>query len=382
MSTPARYYDGVTAEVIEAGAKPGIGELLIFRPGDFSIVARWPIGEVIVIGDSEHEAAPFLGLRDSDARLVVPDPEMRRQLSAAAPQLKALAAVRPAAGRRLAQFGGGLVVLLALFWGGIEFGSEYAAPLVPYRLQAKLGTEVRDSLVAGHVMCTGEEGLAAINGLANRLARAAGHKRPVTVEIVKGGPVNAFTLPGDRMIFYSDLIDGAKDGSQVAGVLAHEMGHVVHDHPIKGLVRQYGINTLLGLLTGGYSEISTLASGGSLLLALRNGRNFERDADATGVALLEKLNLRADGISTFFADMMGKESADMATAAGIWSSHPPTRERIDATKRPATGRPPFADAEWRALRQVCAGNAGEGSTRSRRAPSPPSDPSREPSRKQ
>ena len=85
-------------------------------------------------------------------------------------------------------------MLLALFWGGIEFGSEYAAPLVPYRLQARLGKEVRDSLVSGHVMCTGEEGLSAINGLANRLARAAGHKRPVTVEIVKGGPVNAFTL--------------------------------------------------------------------------------------------------------------------------------------------------------------------------------------------
>ena len=115
----------------------------------------------------------------------------------------------------------------------------------------------------GVPVAPGEEGLAAINELANRLARAASHKRPVTVEIVKGGPVNAFTLPGDRMIFYSDLIDGAKDGSQVAGVLAHEMGHVVHDHPIKGLVRQYGINTLLGLLTGGYSEISTLASGGS-----------------------------------------------------------------------------------------------------------------------
>ena len=86
MAAAARYYDGVTAEVIEVGAKPGIGELLIFRPGDFSIVARWPIGDVMVIGDSEHEAAPFLGLQGSDARLVVTDPEMRRQLSVAAPQ--------------------------------------------------------------------------------------------------------------------------------------------------------------------------------------------------------------------------------------------------------------------------------------------------------
>ena len=98
--------------------------------------------------------------------------------------------------------------------------------------------------------------------------------------------------------------------------------------------------------------------------------------DATGVALLEKLNLRADGISTFFADLMGKESTDMATAAGIWSSHPPTKERIDATRRPATGRPPFSDAEWRALRQVCGSTPGEGATRSRRS-APSGDSSRE-----
>ena len=44
---------------------------------------------------------------------------------------------------------------------------------------------------------------------------------------------------------------------------------------------------------------------------------------------------------------------DAAEAAGIWSSHPPTKERIEATKRPATGREPFTPAEWKALRAVC-----------------------------
>lgn len=353
MAIPARYYDGVTASVIEVGARPGIGELLIFRPGDFSIVARWPLADLVVTGDAEHEAAPSLALKGSEARLVVPDPELRRQLSLAAPHLAPLAQQRPAWGGRIARFGGATLALIGVFWGVIDFGSEYVAPLVPYGLQAKVGAQVRDQLVAGHTLCTGPEGLAAINGLANRMARAAGHQRPVKVEVVKGGPVNAFTLPGDRMIFYSDLIDGVRDPGQVAGVLAHETGHIVHAHAMKGMVRQYGLNTLLGLLTGGYSEISTLASGGSLLVALRNGRAFERDADATGVAILEKLGLRADGISTFFADMMEKQPTDLAAAAGIWSSHPPTAERIAATKRPPRGREPFTDAEWRALKAVC-----------------------------
>jgi predicted Zn-dependent protease len=108
------------------------------------------------------------------------------------------------------------------------------------------------------------------------------------------------------------------------------------------------------LVTGGYSDLlSTLASGGNILLALRNGRAFEREADATGVRMLEKLGLRADGVASFFEQMLETEPKDMAEAAGIWSSHPPTSERIAATRRPPTGRPAFTDAEWKAVRSVC-----------------------------
>jgi hypothetical protein len=353
MASPARYYDGVTAQATEAGAKPGIGELLIYRPSDFSIVARWPMAEIALLGDSEHEAIPLLVRRGSEARLVVEDAGLRQQIAYASPHLAALVAQRPTAVRRIAQFGVTLAALLGVVWAGVDYGSDYAAPLVPYGLQARLGEEVRRSLLEGEKLCTGEAGLKAINGLANRLARASGHERPVTVHVVKGGPVNAFTLPGDILVFYSDLIDQAKDGAQVAGVLAHEIGHAVHAHPIKGLVRQLGIDYLLRSLTGGFSELNTLASGGGMLLALRNGRAFERDADRTGVELLEKLGLRADGVAGFFEQMMGNQPADAAAALGIWSSHPPSAERIAATKRPATGRPPFSDAEWKALREVC-----------------------------
>jgi beta-barrel assembly-enhancing protease len=122
---------------------------------------------------------------------------------------------------------------------------------------------------------------------------------------------------------------------------------------MKALARQYGFNQLLRVMTGGYSDLGTVGTGGGLLLALRNGRNFERDADTTGVALLEKLGLRADGMSEFFADMEKVHPTDAAAAAGIWSTHPPTAERIAATKRPPTGPPAFSDKEWAALKAVC-----------------------------
>lgn len=354
MAERARFYDGETAQVQEVNARPTASELIIFRPADSGIVARWPIGEIALLGDLTHERVPPIVRRGSDARLLVDDPELRRHLAQLLPQLSALAAPPSGPSRRIALLGSTLVALVGLFWFAVDYGSEYAAPLLPHSLQAKLGETVYDELVADKEECHGKAGLAAINDLANRLARAADYPHEVTVHVIEGGPVNAFTLPGGILVFYSDLIDQARDRSQVAGVLAHEIGHVVHYHPTKGIVRQYGLDLIAKLVSGGYSDLlNTLTSGGNLLLALRNGRAFERDADATAVSLLEKLGLRADGIASFFEQMMEREPKDAAAAIGIWSSHPPTAERIAATKRPPTGRPAFTDAEWRALRNVC-----------------------------
>ncbi|MBX9947351.1 MAG: M48 family metallopeptidase [Reyranella sp.] len=360
----ARYYDGVTAQVTEVGVRATASELVIYRaanfgaadpgPTDSAIVARWPVAELAVLGDAVHEGAPPVVRRGGEARLVVEDAALRRQLASLVPPLAALAAAPAPAAQRVATLGATLAALVGLFWLAVDYGTEYAAPWLPYSLQASLGETVFDELVADKDECHGKRGLAAINGLANELARAAGYPHEVTVHIIEGGPVNAFTLPGGILVFYSELIEQAKDRAQVAGVLAHEIGHVVHHHPIKGIARQYGIELLAKLVSGGYSDLlNTLTSGGNILLALRNGRAFEREADATGVALLEKLGLRADGIAGFFEQMLEKEPGDAASAAGIWSSHPPTRERIAATQRPATGRPAFSDADWKALREVC-----------------------------
>ncbi len=354
MATRARFYDGETAEVHEVSVRATTAELVMFRLADASLVARWPIAELAVLGDAGHEAAPPVVRKGSEARLVVEDPELRRELAALVPGLAPLVAHPGVSGRRIAGFGAALLALAGLFWLTVDYGTEYLAPMLPYSLQVSLGQGVFDELTANKEQCRGEAGLEALNGLANRLAEAAAYPHQIMVHVIKGGPVNAYTLPGGILVFYYDLIGQARDSAQVAGVLAHEIGHVVHYHPTKGLVRQYGISLLGRLVTGGYSDtVSTLASGGSLLLALRNGRAFEREADTTGVALLEKLGLRADGVSSFFEQMREKEPKDAAAAAGIWSSHPPTAERIEATRRPATGRPAFTEAQWQAVRDVC-----------------------------
>lgn len=349
-----RYYDGVSARVREVTVVTTPGEVVMRDGADASVVvARWPIVELGVLGDAEHEAVPLLVRRGSDARLAIADAEQRRQLATAVPEIARIGARRPETGPRLLQWGGALVAACALFWFGIQAASDSLAPLVPHALQARLGESVYRQMVAGRSTCTGEPGQEILNRFAGRLAAQAGFDDTISVRVIRGGPINAFTLPGGIMVLYSDLIDRARDGDELGGVMAHEIGHAVLSHPMKGMARQYGTELLLKALTGGYSDIGTLGSGGAMLEALRNGRGFEREADAEGVKLLEGLGLRADGMSRFFGELLKAEPDDPARFAGIWSDHPPTDERVEATRRPPTGVPDFTGAEWKAVRAIC-----------------------------
>ncbi len=285
----ARYYDGVTADVQEVMLKITAQELLICRPADSAVVARWPVADMLVLGDSHHEAVPPLALSGSDARLIVEDPAWRAQLVSLVPALKPLALEPVRVAPRLGAYSLAIVALVGLFWSAVEYGTEYAVPLLPYALQARLGETVLDELLADKEICDGRAGLAAINRLANDLAREASYKHEVTVHIVKGGPVNAFTLPGSILIFYSDLIEQAKDSSQVAGVLAHEIGHVAYRHTTRMLVQQGVLQMGLELALGDVSGL--LASGSALLTAMSYSRAHEREADCFALGLMRRAAL-------------------------------------------------------------------------------------------
>src|SRR5258708_32750522 len=95
-SKGARYYDGVTAQALDVAVRPSTIELVISRAQGVDVVVRWPIGEIKILGDSEHEAVPPLAR--GDERLMVEDAELRHQIGLAVPQLAKLAAPRPSSG--------------------------------------------------------------------------------------------------------------------------------------------------------------------------------------------------------------------------------------------------------------------------------------------
>jgi Zn-dependent protease with chaperone function len=350
---------------------------LVASLDDGRVIVRWPTPEIEVASDAEHEPHALLVCgRQPGTRLAIEDEALRASLAALGGKLARAANRRP----RIAPALGGVAGALLLTVGALVFAAEalpnVVAPFVPHVWQRSLGDSVVDAMTGDMHKCTGVEGKQALQKLIDRLQQASTYERRIDVTVVQNPVVNAFAVPGGRLIVFSGLIDKASGPEEVAGVLAHEMGHVIHYHSMKGLLRAYGFDMLMKLVTGGYSsDVQTLGGAGGVLLALRHSRQAEREADATALELLDRLGMRADGLSTFFGkllEMQNKPSPggkpgetgkgpregstkprDAAEEAGILSTHPPTRERLEATRRPPTGNPPMTAREWQGLRTIC-----------------------------
>ena len=152
--------------------------------------------------------------------------------------------------------------------------------------------------------------------------------------VLKDRSVNAFAAPGGHVVVLSGLIDEAKSGDEVAGVLAHEIAHVIHRHPMESLVRAMGLAALAEALSG-----DGLGGTAAMLLAVTAySREAEAEADATAVALLEAAGYDPLGLTDFFGRMAGEEKRSGAGLIPSYlSTHPPSEARVRMIENLAAG---------------------------------------------
>jgi Zn-dependent protease with chaperone function len=155
-----------------------------------------------------------------------------------------------------------------------------------------------------------------------------------TLNFRKGGPIgpNAFALPDGTVILTDELVALANNDEFVLGVLAHEIGHVEHQHSLRQLYRAAGASALIMLIGGDIgSGAEDILVQGSALLSLSYSRNAETEADRHSVELMHKAGRDPRAIGHFLElirDKLGdKEERDFL------STHPATPERIAETLR-------------------------------------------------
>jgi hypothetical protein len=367
----ARYYDGLSPQVHVVDAALD-GPMLRLSDAAGEEVARWASMDLFLPPQDKSQPEAYIASRATpDARLVVED---RAAQLALADQIPALARLRRRGshgGRRAVVVLAGIATTAVLLVGILLWrGPEMLAPLVPRSWQAELGDQIVAAMVETNGRCNGAAGQAALDELVGKLSAASGYRGRLNVQVVDSPIVNAFAVPGGRIMLFRGLLQQAESPDQVAAVLAHEMGHVVYDHPMRGLLRQLGLTVLQRMAFGGAGDsVATATSVGQTLLALRNGRDAEREADAFAIATLERAGLKANGLSAFFEQLLN-HSRSAGQDLGWLSTHPGLDERREATRHDDTGQSALTATQWHDLQQICGATSRDEPKQPKATPTP------------
>jgi predicted Zn-dependent protease len=252
--------------------------------------------------------------------------------------------------KRLATIGTVLAIGLGAFFVSIPLMSGLLARLVPTSVEAKVGDQMMDELAKSGKFCRSEAGLAALDGLVDRLAATTDGTYDFEVYVADDEVLNAFAAPGGHIVIYRSIIEEAEQPEEVAGVLAHEMAHVTEGHPRRGMVEALGYG-VFRLLTPGDDNI-----GAELVksaLTNRYSRDDELDADRTGVEMLNAAGIDSRGLAAFF-DRLAAQGQEVPGALEFLSTHPTGDNRKGnlegLTKE---GAPAMTAEEWKALQAAC-----------------------------
>ncbi len=190
-------------------------------------------------------------------------------------------------------------------------------------------TFVRDDVVVGYVDGLGREILAA----------APPQAFEYQFYVVEDDAINAFAAPGGYIYIHTETILKSTNVSELAGVMAHEIGHVAKRHIAHNYNRQRSTGyahqvavLATNVLLGGAAAGAVNLGGGLAASAYLNsfGRDAEREADAFAVQVMPGAGYHPEGLVSFFRILQSEGGGGVPE---FLSSHPATSERMANTRR-------------------------------------------------
>ena len=208
---------------------------------------------------------------------------------------------------------------------------------------------VTDAAVVERVDRIGQELAAVANRFAIPALWGSSQLKPFhyTFKVVDDKDVNAYSLPGGFVYVNKGLLDAVRSDDELAGVLAHEIGHDAHHHMVKLIHENNKLNKFLTPLTllalgamigaGGQTALdaSNLIYASQLYSIARinsYGVDAEKDADHTGLLLMTHTRYNPVGLYSFMIRLAALERGQGNIDLGIYRTHPPAEERVTAAK--------------------------------------------------
>lgn len=355
MSWPGLFYDGKSAARHEAQIEIESDRLSLVLDGDTRV--NWPFAN-LHWAEKPGSGAIHLGLATNpDARLTIEDQNFTAAMRKAFPGIDRMTARHLGHRRSLVIIISSSIALASIIYAAATLLPRLITPLIPDSIQQSIGDAALSDIISlyGEVekskreFCEGAAGLAALDRLVDRLAKSE-NSTSFRVRVADLKMINALAVPGGRVLATRGMIEFVKSPEEFAGVIAHEMGHAIHRHPTKSVIRGIGLGATLDFLLGGGLASTTT----SLLLHTNYSRDAEREADDTGFRLMQQAGMSTAGMVKLF-ERFEKELPSLPKALQAFSSHPRSADRAKrlAGQAKNTGGPAMPEADWQALRKIC-----------------------------
>ncbi len=202
---------------------------------------------------------------------------------------------------------------------------------------------------------TDEEVLSSIADIKKRLlAHVENNPYEIEIVVVNSPVTNAFTFPGGLIVIYSALIRSTDTPEELASVIAHEMGHIINRDPVKRLIRQMGISTVLSLLGGTGESTVFFENIVNDFVNAHYNRNQEDKADEFALKLLDSCAINPEHFHTFMKKLDIEKKDNMQKIAKHFMSHPETKKRIDKAKEYSdnyNGEEVSFDIDWNRVKR-------------------------------
>jgi predicted Zn-dependent protease len=176
-----------------------------------------------------------------------------------------------------------------------------------------------------------------VNRIGQNLVRNSDAKVPFTIKVIDNEEINAFALPGGFFFVNTGILLNADNEAEMAGVMAHEIGHVAARHGTRNATKGELVN---------YGSIPLIFLGGWTGYAIRQGvglaipmgfltfsRANEAEADLLGLEYMYKAGYDPTSFVDFFEKVQSQEKRKPGTMSKVFSSHPPTEDRIKAAQK-------------------------------------------------
>jgi Zn-dependent protease with chaperone function len=365
-SGPAIFFDGVTSARHNVTAELGTSALIV-RSVDGRALAEWPFNEIEAL--SAPEGLLRIGRRGSTtlARLEVTDPDLATAIDDRSVPIDRSGTTARRERRKVVFWTVAAtvsLVLMAIF--GVPELATRLAPYIPIGAERRMGAAVDaqirsmlDEKKAGAKFeCgnadTDKAARVAFEKLVGELILAADLSIPIRIAVLRKSEANAITLPGGIVYVFQGLIDKSETPDELAGVIAHEFGHVANRDGTRHVLAHAGTAFLFGMLLGDF------VGGGALLIAARTvlQSSYSRDVEAAADNYAVKLMEKAEGNGRALATILDRIAGGSHPVPKVLLDHPDTKDRvaaINAIARPAPAKAMLNNPQWAQLKRICSG---------------------------